>query len=252
MPDDPAAGADGVDLLRSAVETVEPQADGGWLVSARSTDADLRLVDCSPVIKVLVQAPPAGLLADHLEVPFGRAELFEDGFLTVSAAPGEWLLLCPTDPRELLGRLGEIAPAQPMGVVDVTHGRTLLRLSGHDAAAVLAPLTALDLSERTFPSGAATAAAVAGVRATIVRDDLFADEAGLSPPTSQAASEGAGADAAPGADQAGDERPDIPSYLLCCDRSTGRYVYEQLLEVGGRLGLAEEGYVHYRARRPDA
>ena len=199
-----------------------------------------------------LQAPPAGLLADHLEVPFGRAELFEDGFLAASTAPGEWLLLCPTDPRELLGRLEEIAPAQPVGVVDVTHGRTLLRLTGRGAAAVLAPLTALDLSERAFPSGAATGTSVAGVRATIVRDDLFADEAGLPPSTSQAASGEAGADGAPGAGQPEDERPDIPSYLLCCDRSAGRYLYEQLLEVGGRLGLADEGYVHYRARRPDA
>lgn len=222
-------------LARSAVEAVEPRPDGGWLVSARGTDAGLRLVDCSPVVKVLLQAPPAGALAGHLAVPFGRAELFEDGFLVACTAPGEWLLLCPADPQEFLDRLAQIDPDRPAGVVDVTHGRTLLRLTGRDATPLLASLTALDLSDRALPSGTATGAAVAGVRVVVVRDDLFADEAGLPD----------------GADPADDDRPDVVSYLLCCDRSAGRHLHEQLLAAGRSLGVAEEGYLPYRERRAD-
>jgi heterotetrameric sarcosine oxidase gamma subunit len=264
MAVDAAGEALGPDLQRSAVEPADPEPDGGWLVSARSSGAALRLVDCSPVIKVLVQAPPAGALAEYLEVPFGRAELFEDGFLVVCTAPGEWLLLCPSDPRELLEGLREIAPAHPPGIVDVTHGHTLVRLTGADAASVLGPLTALDLSDRALPTGAATSAAVAGVRVTIVRDDLFADEAGLAPPAISPTAPAAPAIAdAPGAAGAGPpeppvgsgselpERPDVPSYLLCCDRSAGRYLYERLLEAGRPEGLGEEGYLPYRARRAD-
>jgi heterotetrameric sarcosine oxidase gamma subunit len=264
MAVDLAAETLGPDLQRSAVEPADPEPDGGWLVSARSSGAALRVVDCSPVIKVLLQAPPAGALAEYLEVPFGRAELFEDGFLVVCTAPGAWLLLCPGDPRELLEGLRKIDPAHPPGIVDVTHGHTLVRLTGADAASVMGPLTALDLSDRTLPTGAATSAAVAGVRVTIVRDDLFADEAGLAPPASSpTAPDAAVVGDAPGAVGAATtelpagsgsepaEGPDVPSYLLCCDRSAGRYLYERLLEAGLPHGLGEEGYLPYRARRPD-
>ena len=223
------------DLARSAVEPVEPLADGGWLVSARDTDAELRLVDCSPVVKILLQAPPAGPLAGHLAVPFGRAELFEDGFVVACTAPGEWLLLCPSDPREFLDRAAQVAPDHPAAVVDLTHGRTLLRLTGRNASKVLAGLTAIDLSDQSLPSGVVTSTAVAGVRAVVVRDDLFADEAGLTVDSPVADGDG----------------PEVPSYLLCCDRSAGRHLYERLLEAGRSPGLAEEGYLPYRERRAD-
>ena len=232
---DVTAEASEEDLARSAVDPVDPCADGGWLVSARDADADLRLVDCSPVVKILLQAPPAGPLAGHLAVPFGRAELFEDGFIVACTAPGEWLLLCPSDPREFLNRAAPVTSDHRAGVVDLTHGRTLVRLTGRDASTVLAALTAIDLSDRALPTGVVTSAAVAGVRVVVVRDDLFADEAGLT---------------VDGAPTDGDG-PEVPSYLLCCDRSAGRHLYERLLEAGRSLGLAEEGYLSYRERRAD-
>jgi len=43
----------------------------------------------------------------------------------------------------------------------------------------------------------------------------------------------------------------VVSYLLCCDRSAGRHLHEQLLAAGRSLGVAEEGYLPYRERRAD-
>jgi heterotetrameric sarcosine oxidase gamma subunit len=233
-------GDDVVGPYRSAVEPLDPVALGGWLVSDRRTTAPLRLVDCSPVVKIVVQAPPAGRLARQLGVDVGRAELFEDGFLAVCTAPGEWQLLCPAPPEEFVNRFGEMAPGEAVGVVDVTHGRTLLRLTGGSAASVLGRLTALDLSEGAFALGAACTTAVAGVRTCVVRDDLYADEAGFETPVAVAVRDGDG-----------EGPPEVRSYLLCCDRSAGRYLHEQLLEAGRASGLAEEGYVAHRQRRAD-
>jgi heterotetrameric sarcosine oxidase gamma subunit len=247
-----------VGLRRSAIDPLDARELDGWLVSGRETEARLRLVDCSPAVKVLIQAPPAGQLARQLGVSLGRAELFEDGFLVCCTAPGEWLLLCPTDPDDFVARFPDMASGEPMGFVDLTDGRTLLRLTGPGATGVLGSLTALDLSDRAFPLGAASTAALAGVRAVIVRDDLFADEAGVDVPGVPAGRDGAdtgdGGEAGNGGEDGDGGEADLPevrSYLICCDRSVGRYLYEQLLDAGRPAGLAEEGYARYRARRAD-
>jgi heterotetrameric sarcosine oxidase gamma subunit len=238
--------------LRSAVPlgwSPESIVLGGWLVSDRATESTLRLVDCSAVGKVVLQAGPAGSLAGLLSVPPGRAELFEDGLLVSSVAPGEWLLLIPGPRPSVVDRLVDEASRgsdgeagdEVVSVVDVTHGRTALRLTGRAAAEVLGALSALDLSDRAFPHGSVGAAAVAGVRTVVIRDDLFADEAGvdrvLEPEA--AAEDGARAGA------------EVRSYLLVCDRSAGRHLHERLLDAGRPWGAAPEGYARYRSRRVD-
>jgi hypothetical protein len=86
---------------------------------------------------------------------------------------------------------------------------------------------------------------LAGVRTAIVRDDLFTDEAGW--PSAGNAGADAGDD---DGDYEGDDT-EICSFLLCCDRSAGRHLYEQLLEAGRARGIEEEGFALHRARRTD-
>jgi len=242
--------ADG--LHRSAILPAQPpeaQGLGGWLVSARPAQGQLRLIDCSPVAKLLVQAPPAGVLAGQLAVPVGRAELFEDGLLAACTAPGEWLVLCPTDPAPFLAGLRSSAGDEATAVLDVTQGRTLVRLTGPEAADLLGELCDVDLSERAFPAGSATYAPVAGVRTGILRDDLFADEAGWPAPDDLDLDLDLPDDDAEETDDT--EETEVRSYLLHCDRSVGRYLYEQLLEAGAGRDIDEEGFALHRARRAD-
>ena len=112
-------------------------------------------------------------------VPIGKAQ--RDGAtLTFSISPGEWTVL---------GAEGE---------VDLTHVRAMFRLSGPQAAAILAHLCSIDLGDAMTPDGAAARTLVAGVATEIVRDD------------------------------AGGE----PSYLLLMSRSFARHAWDRLVAVG--------------------
>ncbi|MPY94541.1 MAG: hypothetical protein GEV08_16225 [Acidimicrobiia bacterium] len=204
----------------------------GWLVDDRSAEGPLRLVDCSSVTKFEVQADPTGALAGQLAVAVGESELFEAGIVGASPAPGEWHLFVPGATDGLLRLLEGVAAEEFVTVVEVTHGRALLRLSGLDAPRVLSLLCGLDLSDAAYPSGRVTVAPVAGTRTLVLRDDVFADELSL-----------AAGDAA--------EEVDVPSYLLCCDRSSGQWLAERIVVAGAPFGLELEGYAPYRARRDD-
>ena len=85
-----------VPIARSPISPPPPATvEHGWEVSARRTEADLRITDQTPLAKVLVQASPNGGVARMLDVPFGRAARDERGVLVVGSGPGEWLLLAP-------------------------------------------------------------------------------------------------------------------------------------------------------------
>lgn len=164
----------------------------GWEVSDRRSSADLTLADCTPMPKLLVRGIGA------LAVPFGRAE--RDGTaLVVGSGPGEWLVLGGPARPEADGEL--------VSVVDLTHGRALLRLSGPCAASVLAKLCAIDLSERNRPDGSAFRSSVAKLVTDVVRDD----------------------------------RDGTRSYLLHCERSSGQYLFDALLDAGAEFGIEPTG-----------
>jgi heterotetrameric sarcosine oxidase gamma subunit len=161
--------------------------------------ADLTLVDCSPMAKVLIHADPSGALADRLAVPFGRSRRDHDGTLILRVRPAQWLLFADAGrERELVE--GWAAAAAGTGefvsVIDVTSGRTLLRLTGESGPALLAKICALDLD--SAPDGSALRSSVAKVNAEIVRDD------------------------------AGGRR----SYLLGCERSYGQFLTEAINDAG--------------------
>jgi heterotetrameric sarcosine oxidase gamma subunit len=107
----------------------------------------------------------------------------------------------PGTQDELRTRLEELASSgEFVTVVDLSHGRALLRLSGERSADLLPTVCAIDLADDAVPDGAALRTSVAKIVTDIVRDDQGA----------------------------------VPSYLLHCERSSGQYLAEVLLDAGAR------------------
>jgi heterotetrameric sarcosine oxidase gamma subunit len=129
------------------------------------------------------------------------------------SGPGEWFVFAPPGAAgEVAGWLGTLAadsaPEEFVSVVDLTHGRALVRITGPDAADLLARLCGADLHDDMAPDGAALRSAVAGVATDLVRDD----------------------------------RAGVPSYLLHCERSSGQYLFSALVSAGGPLGIGVDGF----------
>ena len=159
----------------------------GWEVSDRRSSAALTMADCTPIPKWLVRGDSV------FAVPFGRAERVGDA-LVVGSGPAEWTVL------------GGRAPAPGgdfVSVIDVTHGRAMIRLTGPLAASVLAKVCAINLADRVTPDGVAFRSSVAKLVTDVVRDD----------------------------------RDGTPSYLLHCERSSGQYLFEALLDAGAEFGI---------------
>jgi len=212
--------ADIVPIAQSPIRLVGPEAvAAGWAVSGRRSDAALTITDYTPLAKVAVRAAVHGFVAEALGVPFGRAARQGwdlgggDGeLLLIGSGPGEWLALAaPGQSGAVVRRLSDLAAADDdlVSVVDLTHGRALLRLLGEHSADVLAKECGVDLSEAMFPDGAALRSAVAGVATDLVRDDRWGTR----------------------------------SYLLHCERSSGQYLVDSLLDAGREFGIDVDGFV---------
>jgi heterotetrameric sarcosine oxidase gamma subunit len=200
-------------LARSPIPPPEPVTVlAGWEVSAVRATGELTLTDCTPLAKMLIRAPASGLAAGELGLPFGRAARDEGGALMVGSGPGEWLLLAPPGQApavaaRLAGLAGRV-PGELVSVVDLTHGRALMRLTGPAAAQVLAAVCGIDLSDRFTPDGTVFRSAVAAVATDVIRDDVAR----------------------------------VPSYLLYCERSSGRYLFDALMSVGHDFGIEIDGF----------
>ena len=202
-------------VARSPIAPAPPvRVEAGWEVSGCRSDAALTIADHTPLAKVHLRAPWNGAMAKALGVPFGRAARDPDGpWLVVGSGPGEWLVLAPPGAAApVAGWLGtmaaESAGEEFVSVVDLTHGRALVRVTGRDAAELLARLCGADLHDDMAPDGAALRAPVAGVATDIVRDD----------------------------------RAGVPSYLLHCERSSGQYLFGALVSAGESLGIGVDGF----------
>ena len=205
-------------LARSPIAPVPPVVVmAGWEVSARraspeaAAGASLTLTDCSALAKVQLRAPACGQAAAALGVRFGRAARDQAGTLVVGSGPGEWLLLAAPGQAQAvaagLERIAEQAPGELVTWVDLTHGRALIRLTGAQAADVLARGCSIDLSDDITPDGAAFRTSVAALATDIVRDDL------------------------------GGTR----SYLMHCERSSGQYLFDALLRAGAPFDIEITG-----------
>jgi len=207
---------EGAPVARSPIAPAPPVlVQAGWEVSGCRSDAPLTITDCTPLAKVQLKAPWNGGAAKALGVPFGRAE--RDGpdgdWLAVGSGPREWLVLAPPGTAaQVAGWLttlaADAAPEEFASVTDLTHGRALMRITGPDAADLLARLCGADLHDEMAPDGAALRAPVAGVATDIVRDD----------------------------------RAGVPSYLLHCERSSGQYLFGALADAGEPLGIGVDGF----------
>jgi heterotetrameric sarcosine oxidase gamma subunit len=201
-------------LGRSPVRPRPPLREhAGWEVSAVSSSAALRLIDLTPLGKVRVRAELGSPAAAALACAFGSARR-EGMSLVIGSGPDEWLLLSPAGRRPPLlesipasdGR--DPAAGGLVSVVDVTHAGVLLRLTGADAAELLSRVCAVNLSDKTAPSGSAFRSSVARIVCDVVRDDVDG----------------------------------LRSYLLHGDRSSGQYLFDSLLEVGREFGIDVDGY----------
>jgi heterotetrameric sarcosine oxidase gamma subunit len=204
-------------VARSPVRPVQPAVVAGWEVTGRPSQAGLVLTDLTPLAKAGVRARFDGALARALGIPFGRAARDGDGSLVIGSGPGDWLVLGPVgEGRALRHRLAEIAAAHAgtelVTVLDLTHGRALMRLTGTRAAATLAKLCGIDLADASTPDGTAFRSSVAGLVTDVIRDD-----------------------------QQGPSGP-VPSYLLHCERSYGQYLFDALLDAGAEFGVGVDGF----------
>jgi heterotetrameric sarcosine oxidase gamma subunit len=198
--------------------------EAGWEVSGSCSDAPLTITDCTPLAKVHLRAPWNGAMAKALGVPFGRADREgggalgpEGGWLVVGSGPGEWLVLAPPGAAaavaDWLGTVAaDAAGDEFVSTTDLTHGRALVRVTGPDAADLLARLCGADLHDDMAPDGAALRSAVAGVATDIIRDDTMTDGAA------------------------------VPSYLLHCERSSGQYLLGALVSAGESFGIGVDGF----------
>jgi heterotetrameric sarcosine oxidase gamma subunit len=199
-------------VARSAIAPAPPVAvRSGWEVSARRARGPLRIADHSPLAKVVVRADPDGPFAAGIGVPTGTARRTPAGALAASARPGEWLLLgAPGTASALAAEAAAADGRELVTVVDLTHGRTLVRLTGARADAVLAKVCGIDFADRAMPDGSALGTGVARVATDIVRDDTAG----------------------------------VRSYLLHCERSSGQHLFDCLLDAGRQFGIEIDGYAN--------
>jgi len=192
-------------VARSPIAAAPPEAVvEGWVVSGRRSTSVLTLTDLTPLTKVAVRAEPAGPTAEGLAgAPAGA--------LVTSVVPGEWLVLAePGERVSVESWLASLPSGEPRhaSVVDLTHGRALVRLTGRRAADVLAKECALDLGNRGCPDGRALRTAMAALSVDVVRRN----------------------------------RDGVPSYLLHCEWSSGQYLFDALLDAGSEFGIDIDGF----------
>lgn len=142
--------------------------------------AEITLTDLSPT-------PKWRVFAGHKRVRPGKSSKSGDT-LVWSVSPDEWTVL------------GD----EPKNAVDLTHVRSMFRLTGSDAADLMNRVCALDFGDAMFPNGAAARTLFAGVATEIVRDD----EEGQ------------------------------PSYLLLPSSSFKTYLLDVIRDAGAEFGLS--------------
>jgi heterotetrameric sarcosine oxidase gamma subunit len=198
-------------VARSPIAPTPPvTVEYGWEISTRRSYADLRIMDCTPLAKVLVRAPAHGEVARMLAVPLGGAARDEHETLVVGSGPGEWLLFAPPGAGAAVIRRLEAVPDKGLvSVFDATHGRALMRVTGARSTDLLAKVCGVDLSEEVTPDGAAFRSSVAKLITDVVRDDRYGER----------------------------------SYLLHCERSSGQYLFDALIDAGDEFGIEVEGLI---------
>jgi sarcosine oxidase subunit gamma len=129
------------------------------LATRPRTGGPVTLSKLRPAAVLQVQAWPDALSAakDVIgelfgnEVPALGHALATDALEIATTGPGRYLIA--DHAGNLLERFERTLPASVGSVTDLTHGRTMMRLEGKAAAAVLAKCVAIDLDPSAFPAG---------------------------------------------------------------------------------------------------
>lgn len=185
-------------LARSPITPPSTLVRAGWEVSDASSRAALRIADCTPLAKILVRAQPDGAAASTLGAAHGRTRRSDQGVLVIGSSPGEWTLIGDANAGALAERACEADPDAFTSIIDQTHGRALIRLTGERSKDLLAKLCGIDLHESVTPNGTAFRSSVAKVVTDVARDDLDG----------------------------------VRCYLLHCERSSGQYLFDALFDAG--------------------
>ncbi|MDN6149032.1 MAG: 2Fe-2S iron-sulfur cluster-binding protein [Yaniella sp.] len=184
---------------------------GDWEVGAQPSTAALTLEDQSALAKIEVRSKANGAIADKLQTHFGRVYQGDGGTLVIGSGPGQWHVISEVNSQDTaLAELQQLAAASDelTTAVDLTHGRAMFRLTGDDAAGLLNKLCSLEFADDMVPDGAALRSSVAGVVTDIARND-----------------------------QSG-----MRSYLLHCERSSGQYLWDTLLDAGAEYRIEPAGF----------
>ena len=174
-------------------------------------DDELILADAGSTTKVQVRGGAGTGAAAELGVSYGRSQRRTDGALVCGTRPDEWTIYARAEQASaIMATLAEVfghfqgEPGEGfVTVIDITHGRAMIRISGPCSASTLAKVCNIDLADDMVPAGAVFSASVAGVSCDLVRDDQDGQR----------------------------------SYLLTCERSFGRYLFVALADAGIEFGL---------------
>ena len=167
-----------------------------------ASDGSVTLADAYATTKVQVRAGAGTAAAAALGVSYGSSTRNVGGDLVCGTRPDEWTIY--GDP----GRSGAIAASVPtegfVTVIDITHGRAMLRISGSNATAALSKICNLDLSDELTPNGAVFSGSLGSVGCDWVRDD-----------------------------QGGET-----SFLISCERSFGKFLFTAVADACAEFGLS--------------
>ncbi len=163
--------------------------------SYATTSQTLSISDESAITKILVRSdqPQFGLA-------FGTSRN-EGEALVCGTRPDEWLILGM--PHAVEAAEATIDSGGFTNVIPFTHGRSLFRITGGGAPAMLEKVCGIDWSDNMTPNGAVVTASVALTTCDIIRNDLGGEI----------------------------------SYLVMCDRSFGRYLFDALIDAGDEFGI---------------
>ncbi|HCV33790.1 MAG TPA: hypothetical protein DGF10_03915 [Acidimicrobiaceae bacterium] len=166
-----------------------------------ASDGNVTLEDAYATSKIQVRAGAGTIAAALLSVSYGSSTRNDAGDLVCGSRPDEWTIY--GDP----GRADTIAASVPtegfVTVIDITHGRAMLRISGSNAASALQKICNLDLSDELTPNGAVFSGSLGGVSCDWVRDD-----------------------------QSGET-----SFLISCERSFGKFLFIAVADACIEFGL---------------
>ncbi len=166
-----------------------------------SPDGSVTVADAASTTKVQVRAAADTAAAAALGVSYGRSRRRPDGTLVCGTRPDEWTIYGAA------GQAAAISATVPtdgfVTVIDITHGRAMLRISGSNATSALNKICNLDLGDELTPNGAVFSASVGSVGCDLVRDD----------------------------------RGGQTSFLIGCERSFGRFLFIAVVDACTEFGV---------------